>query len=358
MPLTLFKRDRASAARDASPFPVPTRHAVLGTPLEPPFPEGIETAIFGLGCFWGAERLFWELDGVYTTAAGYAGGSTAYPTYREVCGGRTGHAEAVLVAFDPERIGYDELLRHFWEAHDPTQGHRQGNDRGSQYRSAILWTTPDQRVRAEASRTAYGRALSAAGRPSITTEIAEADRFFAAEEKHQQYLHKVPGGYCGLRGTGVACALPAAGADADADVDAAVAADGGLLDVPETEDAWRDRLSRDEYRVLRKAGTERPFSGEYVKTSADGTYRCRACGNPLFDSGAKFNSRTGWPSFTQTLTPDAVELRKDRKLGMARTEVLCGRCASHLGHVFDDGPRAAGGQRFCMNSVALDLDAR
>ena len=134
--------------------------------------------------------------------------------------------------------------------------------------------------------------------------------------------------------------------------------DGGLLDVPETESAWRERLSRDEYRVLRKAGTERPFSGEYVKTSADGTYRCRACGNPLFDSAAKFDSRTGWPSFTQTVAPDAVELRTDRKLGIARTEVLCGRCDSHLGHVFDDGPPSAGGQRFCMNSVALDLAAR
>ena len=132
----------------------------------------------------------------------------------------------------------------------------------------------------------------------------------------------------------------------------------GLLDVPESEDAWRDRLSRDEYRVLRKAGTERPFSGEYVKTSADGTYRCRACGNPLFESDTKFDSRTGWPSFTEAVTPDAVELRTDRKLGMKRTEVRCGRCASHLGHVFDDGPPAAGGQRYCMNSVALDLDER
>jgi peptide-methionine (S)-S-oxide reductase len=350
MSLSLFKRDRESAARDASPFPVPTRHAVLGTPLEPPFPAGIETAVFALGCFWGAERLFWELDGVYTTAAGYTGGEPAHPTYREVCGGRTGHAEAVLVGFDPARVSYDDLLRHFWEAHDPTQGDRQGNDRGSQYRSAIFWTTDDQRARAQASRTTYDRALSAAGRRAITTQIAEAGRFFSAEEKHQQYLHKVPGGYCGLRGTGVACALPGAGA-------ASAPADG-LLDLPETEEAWRERLSRDEYRVLRKAGTERPFSGEYVKTSADGTYRCRACGNPLFDSDAKFDSRTGWPSFTKTITPGAVELRTDRKLGMARTEVLCGRCASHLGHVFDDGPRDAGGQRFCMNSVALDLDAR
>lgn len=347
MPLSLFTRRQKSPARDASPFPVPARHAVLGTPLQPPFPDGLETAVFGLGCFWGAEQLFWELDGVYSTAAGYAGGSTPHPTYREVCGGGTGHAEAVQVVFDPERLSYDDLLRHFWEAHDPTQGHRQDNDVGSQYRSAIFWTSEAQRARADASRAAYGHSLKDAGRGAITTEVAAAGPFFYAEEEHQQYLHKVPGGYCGLRGTGVSCALPPATEAPDA-----------LRPLAASDDEWRERLSRDEFRVLRKAGTERPFSGEYVKTSADGTYRCRACANPLFDSGAKFDSRTGWPSFTETVTPGAVELRTDRKLGMARTEVRCGRCESHLGHVFDDGPRSAGGQRFCMNSVALQLEER
>jgi peptide-methionine (S)-S-oxide reductase len=351
MTLSLFKRRPAGPARDASPFPVPERHAVLGTPLQPPFPAGIETAIFGMGCFWGAERLFWELDGVYTTAAGYAGGTTAYPTYREVCRGDTAHAEVVLVAFDPERLAYGELLRRFWEAHDPTQGDRQGNDRGSQYRSVVLWTSEAQRVEAERSCAAYGRALREARRGPITTQLAPAGPFFYAEGKHQQYLHKHPGGYCGLRGTGIACALPAP-------ADAPVPADPELLTIAASDDEWRERLTPDEFRVLRKAGTERPFSGEYVKTSADGTYRCRACGNPLFDSAAKFDSRTGWPSFTETITPEAVTLHTDRKLGMKRTEVRCGRCDSHLGHVFDDGPRHAGGQRFCMNSVALDLETR
>jgi len=200
MTLSLFRRRTDPPAREASPFPVPERHAVLGTRLQPPFPDGIETAIFGMGCFWGAERLFWALDGVFTTAAGYAGGTT-------------GEASA---SSDPE-----------------------------------------------------------------------------------------------------------------------------LLTVAAGEDEWRERLTRDEFRVLRKAGTERPFSGEYVKTSADGTYRCRACGSPLFDSAAKFDSRTGWPGFTGTITPEAVTLHTDRKLGMRRTEVRCGRCDSHLGHVFDDGPRDA-----------------
>ncbi len=307
----------------------------------------------GGGSCWGAGRVWWTLPGFSTPAAGTAGASTAYPTYREVCGGRTGHAEVVLVAFDPARMPYDDLLRHFWEAHDPTQGDRQGNDRGSQYRSAIFWTTEAQRARAEASRAAYGRALKVVGRGAITTELAEAGRFFYAEADHQQYLHKHPTGYCGLRGTGVACALPAAsGGSADSEPDDA------LQPVAATDDEWRDRLTRDEFRVLRRAGTERPFSGEYVKTDAEGTYRCRACGNPLFDSAAKFDSRTGWPSFTEAVAPGAVTLHTDRKLLMARTEVRCGRCASHLGHVFDDGPRSAGGQRWCMNSIALDLDPR
>ena len=319
---------------------------MLGTPLQPPFPETMDTAVFALGCFWGAERLFWQLDGVSATAVGYTGGSTPYPTYHEVCAGGTGHAEAVLVAFDPSRVCYEELLRRFWEAHDPTQGDRQGADVGSQYRSAVYWTGDAQRRPAEASRAAYDRALRAAGRPAVTTELAPAGPFFYAEEHHQQYLDKVPGGYCGLRGTGVSCPDPA---------EAAGAPVPGLRPVPESDDEWRARLTRDEYRVLRQAATEAPFSGEYLHAGPDGTYGCRACGNPLFDSSAKFDSRTGWPSFTEAVSSDAVELLSDRKLGMLRTEVRCGRCHSHLGHVFDDGPRDAGGQRYCMNSVALDL---
>jgi peptide-methionine (S)-S-oxide reductase len=186
-------------------MPVPARHDVLGTPLAPPFPEGLEQVVFGMGCFWGAERIFWQAPGVYTTAAGYAGGFTPNPTYEEVCSGRTGHAEVVLVVFDPAKTSYEELLRLFWEGHDPTQGMRQGNDVGTQYRSAILYANESQRAVAEASREAYQRMLGRAGYGEITTEIVEAGPFYYAEPYHQQYLAKNPNGYCGLGGTGVAC---------------------------------------------------------------------------------------------------------------------------------------------------------
>ncbi len=203
--------EEALPGRDAPAFAVPERHAVLGTPIKPPFPDGIEVAYFALGCFWGAERLFWRLDGVYTTAVGYQGGYTPNPTYEEVCAGRTGHAETVLVAFDPGRLSYVDLLRTFFEEHDPTQGMRQGNDVGTQYRSAIFTASDSQREQAERARAAYDAALRERGLGPVTTEIAPAGPFYYAEEYHQQYLHKVPGGYCGLQGTGVACPLPAAG---------------------------------------------------------------------------------------------------------------------------------------------------
>jgi peptide-methionine (S)-S-oxide reductase len=200
----MVSADQALKGREQE-MPVPERHAVLGTPLRPPFPEGIETAIFGMGCFWGAEKIFWQLPGVYTTAVGYAGGMTPNPTYQEVCSGSTGHTEAVLVAFDPTKISYEELLRHFWEGHDPTQGMRQGNDVGTQYRSAIYWTDEAQRATAEMSRDMYAAQLKASGYGEITTEIAKAGPFYYAEDYHQQYLHKEPAGYCGLGGTGVSC---------------------------------------------------------------------------------------------------------------------------------------------------------
>jgi peptide-methionine (S)-S-oxide reductase len=188
---------------------IPDRHAVLGTPIRPPFPPGIRTAVFGMGCFWGAERLFWQTPDVFATAVGYAGGTTQNPTYEETCSGRTGHTEAVLVAYAPDRVGYDELLRVFWEGHDPTQRMRQGNDVGTQYRSALYWDGDDQRVAALASRERYQAALTAAGHGEITTELAPAGAFYYAEGYHQQYLHKVPNGYCGLGGTGVSCAAGA-----------------------------------------------------------------------------------------------------------------------------------------------------
>ena len=197
--------DEALPGRSEPGFEVPDTHAVLGTPLQPPFPEGIETAYFALGCFWGAERLFWGLDGVYTTAVGYMNGTTPNPTYEEVCSAQTGHAEAVLVAFDPARISYADLLKVFFEEHDPTQGMRQGNDVGTQYRSGIYVHDAEQRGQAERSRAAYQGVLERSGYGRITTEILEAPPFYYAEDYHQQYLAKNPGGYCGLGGTGVSC---------------------------------------------------------------------------------------------------------------------------------------------------------
>ena len=189
----------------AEQMPVPARHFVLGSALAPPFPPATETAVFGLGCFWGAERKFWETQGVVSTSVGYAGGVTPNPNYREVCSGRTGHTEVVRVVFDPRQVRYEDLLRVFWESHDPTQGLRQGNDVGTQYRSAIYWRDESQRRAAEASREAYQMALRAAGHREITTEIAPEPPYYYAEDYHQQYLAKNPGGYCGIGGTGVSC---------------------------------------------------------------------------------------------------------------------------------------------------------
>jgi peptide-methionine (S)-S-oxide reductase len=196
----------ALAGRDEA-MRVPDRHFVLGTPLMGPFPAQLQQALFGLGCFWGAERTFWQIPGVYTTAVGYAGGMTRNPTYEEVCSGRTGHAEVVLVVFDPAAVSYETLLKTFWESHDPTQGMRQGNDVGTQYRSAIFVFSEQQRRLAEASGAAFARRLAAAGFSPITTEIGDAPAFYYAEAYHQQYLAKNPGGYCGLGGTGVACPI-------------------------------------------------------------------------------------------------------------------------------------------------------
>lgn len=204
---TMVEESEALPGRAEPAFSLSGIHAVNGNPLRPPFPEGIETAIFGLGCFWGAERLFWRLPGVHSTAAGYTGGYTPNPTYEEVCTGRTGHTEAVLVAYDPAVVSYEDLLRTFFEEHDPTQVNRQGNDIGTQYRSVIHWTTPEQEEIARRATAAYDRALTDAGFDPVATELGPAGPFWYAEEIHQQYLHKVPNGYCGLAGTGVACTI-------------------------------------------------------------------------------------------------------------------------------------------------------
>ena len=210
--MRLFSRSKPAIPSAAEALPgrsdaiqVAAGHAVFGGAMSPPWPGGAEEAMFGLGCFWGAERKFWELEGVLSTQVGYAAGPTPNPTYQEVCSGRTGHNEVVRVVFDPTRIGYADLLRTFWESHDPTQGMRQGNDAGTQYRSGIYVYSDQQRTAAHASKGSYGEALAAAGKAEITTELLDAPPFYYAEDYHQQYLHKNPGGYCGLAGTGVSC---------------------------------------------------------------------------------------------------------------------------------------------------------
>jgi len=205
--LSVPESDSTLPGRDTELPGIPERHAVLDEPLKPPFGEGVRTAVFGLGCFWGAERIFWQLPGVVSTAVGYAGGTTPNPTYEETCSGQTGHTEAVLVAYDPAQITYEQLLKAFWEGHDPTHGMRQGNDVGTQYRSAIYWDGEDQHQAAAESAERYGEVLKEAGMGEITTEIAAAGPFYYAEDYHQQYLHKVPHGYCGLGGTGVSCPI-------------------------------------------------------------------------------------------------------------------------------------------------------
>jgi peptide-methionine (S)-S-oxide reductase len=351
---TMVNTNDALPGRDAPTFEISGVHTVLGTRMTPPFPEHLETATLALGCFWGAEQLFWDIGGVWTTAVGYTGGYTPNPTYEETCSAQTGHAEAVLVVYDPVKVSYEDLLTIFFEAHDPTQGMRQGNDIGSQYRSGIYVHNHAQREQAEMAIQSYGAALRAEGHDPITTELADAGPFYYAEEYHQQYLHKVPGGYCSLKGTGVACAIaPATVSGGEHDT----ATDPGLKPLPKTEDEWRKALGPEQYKVLRQAGTERPGTGEYNAVWDEGTYRCAACGNPLFDSGTKFDHGCGWPSFGEAL-PGAVTYIEDRTFGMVRTEVRCARCESHLGHLFNDGPREHNGARFCMNSVAIDLQER
>jgi len=203
-PTTMVTADEALPGRDEA-MPVPAKHDVLGTPIAPPFPAGLEQAVVGMGCFWGAERVFWKAPGVYTTAVGYAGGYTKNPTYEEVCSGRTGHTEAVLAVFDPQQTSYDEILRLFWENHDPTQGMRQGNDVGTQYRSAIYYADEEQKKAAEASRDAFAKRLSESGYGTVTTTIEPVGPFYYAEAYHQQYLVKNPYGYCPDNGTGVSC---------------------------------------------------------------------------------------------------------------------------------------------------------
>lgn len=286
----------------------------------------LSAAIFAAGCFWGVQAAFDAMPGIVSTTVGYTGGNLPNPDYRQVCSGDTNHAEAVKVIYDDSQISYNDLLDAFFALHNPTTLNRQGPDIGTQYRSAIFYLTEEQK---QAARQKIDELSHSGKYPSpIVTEVIAAKEFYPAEEYHQKYLVKQGKTSCHT----------------------AAPNDGNLTDAE-----WRQKLSPEQYRVLRQKGTETPFSGKYLHTSEDGTFRCAACGNPLFDSDAKFDSGSGWPSFDQAI-PGSVKLTPDHSHGMTRTEVTCARCGSHLGHVFNDGPPTTG-NRFCINSVSLDFTA-
>ncbi len=297
-----------------------------------------ESAYFATGCFWGAERRFWSLEGVLETSVGYMGGTKESPTYEEVCTGKTGHAEMVRVLFDPSMISYRALLEEFWTMHDPTTLNAQGNDIGSQYRSAIFTTNDGQRTLATSTMLAYSKEIQKVGYGDIVTEIlpAEGIQYWPAEEYHQKYLVKNPHGYDCHSSTGVA--FPAS------------------FD----EEELRARVDALSFEVLRNGTTERPFTGEYVDTETLGIYKCKACNAELFRSETKFHSGCGWPSFYAPTKDDAVVLIEDRSLApRVRTEVRCASCDSHLGHVFEgEGYDVPTDQRWCINSVSLILASK
>ena len=299
--------------------------------------ETMERAYFATGCFWGAERRFWNLPGVISTSVGYMGGHKENPTYEEVCGKDTNHAETVEVVFDPQTISYQRLLEEFFTMHDPTSLNKQGGDIGTQYRSAIFYTTSEQEALAFNAARVYGKALAKEGMGPIVTQIEDAKphRYWLAEEYHQKYLQKNPNGYDCHSSTGVA--------------------------YPSIDEAeLKRRLDPLSYEVLRNAATERPFTGEYTDTETVGVYKCKACNNELFRSETKFHSGCGWPSFYAPSADDAVILLEDRSLApRIRTEVRCANCNSHLGHVFEgEGYGTPTNQRWCINSVSLILEPR